>query len=58
LKTAGISLGLLLLAAVLSSAWLVRPVFDGVLDDAVFSGMTMAPPEDALTLAVSDAGAE
>jgi 2-keto-4-pentenoate hydratase/2-oxohepta-3-ene-1,7-dioic acid hydratase in catechol pathway len=46
-----------LLAAVLSSAWLVRPVFDGVLDDAVFSGMTMAPPEDALTLAVSDAGA-
>lgn len=56
MKTAGVIVGLLLLAALFSSAWLSRPVFEGVLDDAVFSGMAMAPPEEALTIAVSDAG--
>ena len=40
----------------LSSVWLARPVFEGVLDDHAFKAMAVAPREQAITLAVTDAG--
>jgi 2-keto-4-pentenoate hydratase/2-oxohepta-3-ene-1,7-dioic acid hydratase in catechol pathway len=40
----------------LSSVWLARPVFEGVLEDHAFNTMAVAPQEQAITLAVTDAG--
>lgn len=49
-------LALLVAAAFLSSAWLTRPVVQGRLDDSVFGELTIAPPDKAITLAVTRAG--
>jgi 2-keto-4-pentenoate hydratase/2-oxohepta-3-ene-1,7-dioic acid hydratase in catechol pathway len=40
----------------LSSVWLARPVFEGVLDERAFNAMAVAPRDQAITLAVTEAG--
>lgn len=51
-----IAIVLLAIAAIYSGVWLGRPVVEGELSEAVFTGMTLARPEKALTLAVSTGG--
>jgi 2-keto-4-pentenoate hydratase/2-oxohepta-3-ene-1,7-dioic acid hydratase in catechol pathway len=43
--------------AVLSSLWLLRPMSGGDLNASVYDGLSLAPPEQAVTLAVTAGGA-
>lgn len=57
LKTVVIGVALLVVAAVVSSVWLSRPVVVGALDEEAFGELSIAPTGQAVTLAVSEAGA-
>jgi 2-keto-4-pentenoate hydratase/2-oxohepta-3-ene-1,7-dioic acid hydratase in catechol pathway len=47
----------LAILAGVSSVWLTRPVFEGTLDERAFNAMSVAPREQAITLAVTNTGA-
>ena len=56
MKTFFVLILLLALLAGLSSFWLTRPIFKGELDAAVYRSVTIAPRDEALTLARNLAG--
>jgi 2-keto-4-pentenoate hydratase/2-oxohepta-3-ene-1,7-dioic acid hydratase in catechol pathway len=47
----------LAILAVVSSVWLTRPAFEGTLDERAFNAVSVAPREQAITLAVTNTGA-
>jgi 2,4-diketo-3-deoxy-L-fuconate hydrolase len=46
----------LVIIAGVASVWMSRPAFEGLLDERVFSAIAVAPREDAVTLAMTNAG--
>lgn len=57
MKVVVVVVAVLGILAGVSSVWLSRPVFEGTLDERVYNAMSVAPREQAITLAVTTAGA-
>ncbi len=57
MRKLGVIVAVLAILAGLWSVWLHRPVVEGLLDKRAFSGIAIAPREQAITLAVTSTGA-
>jgi 2-keto-4-pentenoate hydratase/2-oxohepta-3-ene-1,7-dioic acid hydratase in catechol pathway len=55
-KLVALAIVTLVVIAGLSSVWMSRPAFEGVLDERVFNAIAVAPREEAVTLAMTNAG--